>query len=341
MADLAVHGAAGACREDPAIDQCQSCVELLGEIGRSTAVISESRHRRQSVLIPARPSEARLHSPNGQERPRRDAEALLDGRQQCRIGLLECAPARDDGRTAAFGEKLIERQTHAPLVTVSSDGCSRIVSRDEGCERGSADALSPRFIGELLLPRVEASRRTAALRGTSFAGHPHQRHQDCDGDRLNLPTLSHSELLSRSLHQTKRGLPIPAGTRRHRRLYRRSRSELFTSEMVCSGVPWAAERLSRPGSFFTKISSSRGREHQGIPEMGGGKPPMAAPLTGRPTKERTSARGTKAVARVCEGGVRSLSSLLCADYALRLMRPKSCGPDAPTPASSLRSQFAD
>ena len=55
---------------------------------------------------------------------------------------------------------------------------------------------------------------------------------------------------------------------------------------------------------------------------------MAAALTGRPTKERTSARGTKAVARVCEGGVRSLSSLLCADYALRLMRQVvwSCNP---------------
>src|SRR6266540_7354244 len=123
MADLTVHGAACACREDPAIDQCQSCVELLGEIGRPTAVIGESSHSRQSVLIPARPPEARLHSTNGQERPRRDAEALLDGREQCRIGLLERAPARDDGRAAALGEKLIERQTEASLATVSRDRC--------------------------------------------------------------------------------------------------------------------------------------------------------------------------------------------------------------------------
>src|ERR1700736_4255292 len=119
MADLTVHGAACACREDPTIDQCQCCVELLGEIGRPTAVISQSSHGRQSVLIPARPPEARLHSPNGQERPRRYAEALLDGREEGRIGLLESAPARGDGRTAAFGEKLIERQAHASLVTVS------------------------------------------------------------------------------------------------------------------------------------------------------------------------------------------------------------------------------
>src|SRR3954451_7179729 len=196
MADLTVHGAACARREGPAVDQCQSRVELLGEIGRPTAVISESSHSRQSVLISARPPEARLHSPNGQERPRRYAVALLDGDEERRIGLLECATARDDGRTAAFGEKLIERQTHAPLVTVSGDGCSRIGSRHEGCEGGSADALAPRFIGELLLPRLKANRRTAALRGANLACHPQERHQDCDGDRLELPALSQCEILS-------------------------------------------------------------------------------------------------------------------------------------------------
>src|SRR2546429_164645 len=122
MADLAVHGATRPCREDPTIDQCQSCVELLGEIGRATAVIGESSHSRQNVLVPARPPEARLHSPNGQEWPRRDAEALLDGREECGVGLLERAPARDDSRAAALSEKLIERQTEAPLATISRDG---------------------------------------------------------------------------------------------------------------------------------------------------------------------------------------------------------------------------
>src|SRR6266702_7260903 len=208
MADLTVHGAACARREDSAIDQRQSCVELLGEIGRAAAVVSESWDSRQSVLIPARSPEARLHSPYGQQRPRRYAVALLDGGEQCRIGLLECATARGDGRTAAPGEKLIERQAHAPLVTVSGDSCARIASRHQGCEGGGADAPSSRFIGELLLPRLKASRRTAALRGASFAGHPQERHQDCDGDRLELPTLGHSELLSHSLHQTKRWLAM-------------------------------------------------------------------------------------------------------------------------------------
>jgi hypothetical protein len=81
VAHLTVHGAARACREDSAIHQCQSCVELFSEICCPTAVMGESGYSRQNVLIPARPPKARLHSPNGQERPRRDAEALLDGRE--------------------------------------------------------------------------------------------------------------------------------------------------------------------------------------------------------------------------------------------------------------------
>src|SRR5882672_12845342 len=78
VADLTVHGAARAGREYPTIDQCQSCIELLGEIGRATAVIGESGYGRQNVLIPACGAESRLHSPDGQQRPRRDAKALLD-----------------------------------------------------------------------------------------------------------------------------------------------------------------------------------------------------------------------------------------------------------------------
>src|SRR5215472_5836929 len=194
MADLSVHGAARACREGPAIDQCQSGIKLLGEIRRPTAVIGESSHGRQSVLIPARPPETRLHSPNGQERPRWHAEALLDGREECCIGLLERTAARDDGRAAALGEKLIERQTEAPLATVSRDGCSRIGGRHEGCEGGAADALSSRFISELLLPRLEAGRGAAARGGARLAGHPRECQHGCDGGRLELPVLSHKNL---------------------------------------------------------------------------------------------------------------------------------------------------
>src|SRR5262249_42047133 len=53
MADLAVHGATRPCREDAAINQCKGCVELLSEKSRPAAVIGESSHRRQSVLVAA------------------------------------------------------------------------------------------------------------------------------------------------------------------------------------------------------------------------------------------------------------------------------------------------
>src|SRR5215203_2892636 len=172
-------------------------------------------------MIPAVGPKARLHSPNGEERPRRDAVALLDGREQCRMGLLERAPARDDGRAATLSEKLIERQTEAPLATISRDGCSRIGGRHEGCDGGGADALSPRFIGELLLPRLEASRRAATLRGARFAGHPNERRQGCDGDCLELPARSHSEpqtLCTRrnagSPSLPRRGLTLPSRSSR-------------------------------------------------------------------------------------------------------------------------------
>src|SRR5215208_5401371 len=108
--------------------------------------------------------------------------------------LLERAPARDNGRAAALGEKLIERQAEAPLATVSRDGCSRIGRRHERCHRGGADAFPPRFIGELLLPRLETCRRAAALRRARVAGRPRER-QGCGGDDLELPALGHPKLL--------------------------------------------------------------------------------------------------------------------------------------------------
>src|SRR5262249_7593238 len=118
VTDLPVHGPTRACRERPAIDQGQSGVKLLGEISRPTAVIGESSRSRQKVLSPGRIADPRFHSPNGQERPRRDAVALLNGGKEGSLRLLERASARDDGRAAALGEKLIERQTEAPLAAV-------------------------------------------------------------------------------------------------------------------------------------------------------------------------------------------------------------------------------
>ena len=83
-------------------------------------------------------------------------EPLLDGGEECRVGLLERAPARDDGRAAALNQKLIERQTEAPLATVSRDGRSRIGSGHEGPDGGGPDAPSPSFSRELILPRTRS-----------------------------------------------------------------------------------------------------------------------------------------------------------------------------------------
>ena len=56
------------------------------------------------------------------QRPRRDAVALLDGCEQGGLGLLQPAPASDDRRGPALGEELIERETKASLAAVGGDG---------------------------------------------------------------------------------------------------------------------------------------------------------------------------------------------------------------------------
>ena len=86
------------------------------------------------MLIAALPPEPCLHSPDRQERPGGNAEALLNGGEECRMRLLERAPARDDGRAATLSEKLLERQTEAPLSTVSPDGRRRIGRCHERCD---------------------------------------------------------------------------------------------------------------------------------------------------------------------------------------------------------------
>src|SRR5215213_9164787 len=53
LADLTMHGAARVGRENSAIDQCQRGVKLIGEKGRPSAVIGESRYSRQRVLVSA------------------------------------------------------------------------------------------------------------------------------------------------------------------------------------------------------------------------------------------------------------------------------------------------
>ena len=142
LADFTVHRAPRACREDAAIDQRQRCVKLVGKIGRPTTVVSECSYGRQSVLTPALASECRLHPPNSEEGPWRDAIALLDRCKQRCMGLLECTSACGNGRTAAFGEKLIERQAETSLAAVSCDGRGRIARRSQGREGRSAHAPS-------------------------------------------------------------------------------------------------------------------------------------------------------------------------------------------------------
>src|SRR5262245_32310363 len=110
------------------------------------------------------------------------------------MGLLESTSARGNGRTAAFGEKLIERQAEASLASVSCDGRGRIARRPQGCEGGSAHAPSPRLSGELLLPCLKARSCAAALRGTRFAGHPHQCGQGYKRGCVEAPTFGHCEL---------------------------------------------------------------------------------------------------------------------------------------------------
>src|SRR5215475_6868534 len=97
------------CREDAAIDQRQRCVKLVGKIGRPTTVVGECSDGRQCVLIAALTSECRLHPPNSDEGSWRDAIVLLNRCKQRRMRLLERSSAPGNGRTATFGEELIER----------------------------------------------------------------------------------------------------------------------------------------------------------------------------------------------------------------------------------------
>src|ERR1700737_2887890 len=66
----------------------------------------------------------------------------------------------------------------------------------------------------------------------------------------------------------------------------------------------------------------------GYSRNGRGQTPNGGGAHGSPNQRAHVRKGHQSGAQVCEGGVRSLSSLLCADYALRLMRQVvwSCNP---------------
>ena len=81
---------------------------------------------------------------------------------------FNCAPLRDDGRSPALGEKLIEREIETALAAVGIDGRLRVVRRHQGLDGAGADALGPRLAGEFLLPGGKAGGRAAAL-GAAWA----------------------------------------------------------------------------------------------------------------------------------------------------------------------------
>ena len=109
-----------------------------------------------------------LHAPDREQRPRRHAVALLDRSKHRALRLLQRAAARDDGRRAPLGEKLIERQLKAALAAVGIDGRLRVVRRHQGRDGRGADALGPRFAGELLLPGFKTGGGAAALGGVGL-----------------------------------------------------------------------------------------------------------------------------------------------------------------------------
>ena len=153
---------------------------------------------RQSVLIALHGAETCLHAPNGQQRSRRDAIALLDRGEQRRMGLLERAPARDDDRAAAFGHELVERQMEALLAAVGANRRAVIIRRHQ---RGDARAANAPLAssGEFPLQFSETRRAAAALRGVRLAGHQRQRGQGRRRDCPELPALSHVKHLSKPL----------------------------------------------------------------------------------------------------------------------------------------------
>jgi hypothetical protein len=163
-----MHRAALARRERAAIDQLQRRVEVFGEIGRAPAVIGERRDRGEHVLIAALAAEPGLHSPDGEQRPRRYAVAALNGSKQRALRCLELPPFRNDGRSSPLGEKLVKREIETALAAVGIDGRLRVVRRHQGLDGRGTDALGPRLAGELLLPGRIAGGRAAALRGVGL-----------------------------------------------------------------------------------------------------------------------------------------------------------------------------
>src|SRR5262249_28419274 len=105
--------------------------------------------------MPALASEPGLHPPDRDQRAWWHAVALLDRREQRRVGALQAAPARDYAGSTALGEKLVEREPKASLAAIGGDGRAGIIGLHQGGHGWGADTLCPRLLGEFPLPRVE------------------------------------------------------------------------------------------------------------------------------------------------------------------------------------------
>ena len=192
MADLAVGRAPGVRRQETAIDQGQRGVELVGEVFRTAAIVGERRHRGERVDVAADGAEAGLHAPDRQERARRHAVALLDRVEEGRVLLLQSPAPLDDGRAAALGEELVQRQLEAVLAPVRRDGGGRVGRVLQRREAGRAGPAA-RLLGELPLPRIETGRGVAALRGLHLPGAESDPGDGRDRDGLTPQILDHAK----------------------------------------------------------------------------------------------------------------------------------------------------
>src|SRR6185369_18074923 len=99
------------------------------------------------------------------QRPWRHAVAFANGSEQRALRRLQLPPLRDDRRSPALGEKLVERETETALAAVGVDGRLRVVRRHQRLDGAGADALGLRLAREFLLPGGIAGGRAAALGG--------------------------------------------------------------------------------------------------------------------------------------------------------------------------------
>ena len=142
-----------------ALDKLQRRIEMFCEKRRAAAVISQGCHRRKGVLIAQKTAKACFHAPDRKQRAGRDAVTLFKLCEECRIGLLERAPARNDPVGPALGHEGIERQLEAVLAPVGADGSLRIARAHEGGNRLGLHPVGLCLDRKAFLPRFKTTSR--------------------------------------------------------------------------------------------------------------------------------------------------------------------------------------